>query len=54
MGWGENVLVSNSNDDGDEIMIVAVCFELGNHCTLPDLICRKLRVVSIIIPESEA
>ena len=39
--------VSNSNDDGDEIMIVVVYYELGKHyCTLSDLICRKvLRVV---------
>ena len=45
--------VSNSND-GDEIMIVVVYYELGKHsCTLSDLICRKSIKSSIIIPESE-
>lgn len=45
--------VSNSND-GDEIMIVVVYYELGKHsCTLSDLICRK-SLESSSIPEPEA
>lgn len=44
--------VSNSND-GDEIIIVVVYYELGKHyCTLSDIICRKS--VESSIPEPEA